>query len=52
MTETQIELPSGSTISAETWGWIREAGDWRGFLDARMYVQADRDYMDKELARG
>jgi hypothetical protein len=42
-------LPSGNTISGDTWAAIKAAGDWRGFLDARMYPQSDRDHMDRAL---
>jgi hypothetical protein len=47
-----IELPSGCTIDTQTWEWMKAAGTWHGYLDARMYSQADRDFMDRELAHG
>lgn len=44
-----MNLPSGNTISAETWDAMKADGDWRGWLDARMYPQADRDFMDSQI---
>lgn len=41
-----VTLPSGSTISAETWAAIRSGDDWREILDPGMYSQADRDFLD------
>lgn len=46
-----ITLPSGCTIDGQTWSWMKEDGTWRGYLDEGMYSQADRDFMDRELAR-
>ena len=42
-----ITLPSGSSISDDTEQMIRDAGDWRGLLDARAYSAADRDALDE-----
>ena len=53
MTENNaIKLPSGSTISAETWSWMLEDGTWHGYLDPKMYSQADRDFLDSALSNG
>lgn len=46
-----ITLPSGNTISTDTWDAMKASGGWRGWLDPHMYPQADRDFMDEELAR-
>lgn len=52
-TTTDLTLPSGNTISADTWAAILAAGDWRGILDPRMYGEADQEHMDALLpARG
>lgn len=45
-----MQLPSGNTIDSETWAAMKAAGTWRGWLDARMYPQTDRDFMDQEMA--
>lgn len=47
-----VVLPSGCTIDAESWEDMKDAGTWRGWLDARMYSQEDRDYMDREIGSG
>lgn len=52
MNSNRVTLPSGSTISGSTWDAMKDDGTWRGWLDAGMYTAADRDFMDKELARG
>lgn len=44
-----MQLPSGCTISDETWGWIVEEGDWRGLLDARMYDEGDSAFLDAQV---
>jgi len=50
--QPDVTLPSGCTIDGQTWRWIRDAGTWHGYLDARMYTAADREFMDRALKGG
>lgn len=44
-----MRLPSGNTISADTWDAMKASGGWREWVDARMYPKVDRDFMDQEV---
>jgi hypothetical protein len=44
-----VTLPSGSTISRETWDALKARGRWRDVLDPHMYSPADREYLDREI---
>lgn len=45
-----VVLPSGSTISRDTWDTMKAAGDWRGWVsDERMYSDADAAFLDDEI---
>lgn len=42
-----LVLPSGSTVSADTWdAVVVGGGDWRVWLDERDYSPADADALD------
>lgn len=46
----RMTLPSGCTVTADTLAAMRESGTWEGWLDPRMYGDADLEWLTRETA--